>query len=82
MSDPEGKLWCSTKVDELGNHVKSGGFWGRCNEDCNKNVEEVQQPERSFTTVLEGKRLSKFSDSQHLEVGDPPFKAKQIWRPI
>ena len=82
MSDPEGKLWCSTKVDEFGSHVKSGGFWGRCNEDCIKNVEEVEQSERSSTTVLEGKRLSKFSGSQHLEFGDPPFKSKQIRRPI
>ncbi len=36
VNDPDNKAWCSTKVDENGNHVKSGGFWGHCGQDCEK----------------------------------------------
>ena len=34
LKDPENKPWCSTKVDEDGTHVTSGGFWGHCGQDC------------------------------------------------
>jgi len=30
--DPDGKYWCSTMVDSLGQHVKSS--WGHCQSDC------------------------------------------------
>jgi len=30
--DPDGKYWCSTMVDSLGQHVKSA--WGHCQADC------------------------------------------------
>ena len=26
--------WCSTKVDEEGNHIGGRGNWGNCNETC------------------------------------------------
>ena len=58
VSDPEKKPWCSTKVDQLGNHVRSGGYWGHCNEDCNKNVQ--QQTELPPIPGLEGKSLFKY----------------------
>ena len=35
LKDPDDKPWCSTKVDGIGNHVTSGGFWGHCGQDCN-----------------------------------------------
>jgi len=28
--DTAGKAWCSTKTDQHGNHVSSGGHWGYC----------------------------------------------------
>ena len=34
VNDPDGKLWCSTKLDEYGNHDQSGGYWGHCGQDC------------------------------------------------
>ena len=34
MPDDTGCHWCSTKIDENGNHVNGGGFWGCCNEMC------------------------------------------------
>jgi len=32
--DPDGKLWCSTKVDKSGVHVGGGGHWGYCPDNC------------------------------------------------
>ena len=29
--DPDGRLWCSTKVDSNGKHVGGEGNWGYCN---------------------------------------------------
>ena len=26
--------WCSTKVDESGNHIGGRGNWGNCDENC------------------------------------------------
>ena len=35
---PEGTLWCSTKVDESGVHVSGGGNYGFCGEDCPRDL--------------------------------------------
>ena len=32
--DPEGKYWCSTKVDGEGNHVTNGEHWAHCSPQC------------------------------------------------
>ena len=32
--DPDGLFWCSTKVDENGNHVGAADQWGYCDESC------------------------------------------------
>ncbi len=32
-SDPEGRLWCSTRVDSDRVHVGGGGHWGHCPEE-------------------------------------------------
>ena len=34
LTKPDGKAWCSTKVDGEGQHVAAGGFWGHCSQDC------------------------------------------------
>merc|ERR1712233_153974 len=34
--DPEGKFWCSTRVDAGGNHVTGTGEWGHCSAGCAK----------------------------------------------
>ena len=39
--DPEGKLWCSTKVDSNGDHVR--GHWGHCEENCQTDIKPVDQ---------------------------------------
>ena len=31
---PEGKPWCSTKVDEAGVHIGGKGNWGNCGTNC------------------------------------------------
>ena len=33
-SDPNGKPWCSTKIDDNGYHVRGGGHFGYCSSDC------------------------------------------------
>ena len=37
---PDGTLWCSTKVDESGVHVSGGGHYGFCGVDCNSPIEK------------------------------------------
>ena len=37
-SDPDGKFWCSTKVDVNGKHVSKAGEWGYCPEGCTDSV--------------------------------------------
>ena len=32
LLDPDGRFWCSTKVDSSGKHTQ--GNWGYCSEDC------------------------------------------------
>ena len=38
--DPDGKLWCSTRVDSKGEHVR--GHWGYCEESCQTNIQPVE----------------------------------------
>ena len=37
--DPDGKLWCSTKVNSIGDHVR--GHWGYCEESCQTDIKPV-----------------------------------------
>ena len=37
-SDPDGKFWCSTKVDRNGKHVGKAGEWGYCAEGCTEST--------------------------------------------
>ena len=47
--DPRGKAWCSTKVDDQGNHVK--GHWGHCGNGCDEESIRKQVE----TSLSEGK---------------------------
>ena len=33
-SSTDGKPWCSTKVDDNGEHISKQGFWGHCSSSC------------------------------------------------
>merc|ERR1712226_1142598 len=35
--DDQGKLWCSTMVDQAGNHVTGQGQYGFCSQACNQS---------------------------------------------
>merc|ERR1711936_169592 len=41
-TDPDGRLWCSTKLDSAGQHVGQAGHWGYCPPSCS-DAETVQQ---------------------------------------
>ncbi len=49
VNDPDDKPWCSTNLDEDGNHVVSGRYWGHCDQDCNK-ISAKEKAEFSFVT--------------------------------
>jgi len=49
VNDPDDNPWCSTKVDEEGNHVKAGGYWGHCGQDCEKSS-PIQRAEFAIAT--------------------------------
>ena len=34
--DPDGRKWCSTKVDSDGDHVQNQGQWGYCIDQCQR----------------------------------------------
>jgi len=34
VGDPEGKLWCATKVDENGSYILNSNQYGYCTENC------------------------------------------------
>lgn len=36
LSDPDGKFWCSTKVDDQGKHVGGADQWGYCDDNCDE----------------------------------------------
>ena len=37
-SDPEGRAWCSTRVDSEGRHVAGGDHWAHCDPECPMSV--------------------------------------------
>ena len=39
--DDQGKLWCSTMVDQAGNHVTGQGQYGFCSQGCNQGLRRV-----------------------------------------
>merc|ERR1712211_2173 len=39
--DDQGKLWCSTMVDQAGNHVTGQGQYGFCSSTCNQGLRRV-----------------------------------------
>ena len=41
-SDPEGRFWCSTKVDKTGKHIGGSGEWGYCPEGCTDTITAVR----------------------------------------
>jgi len=41
-TDPDGRLWCSTKLDSAGQHVGQAGHWGYCPPSCS-DAETVKQ---------------------------------------
>ena len=34
VDDPSAPFWCSTKVDDEGNHIGGQGNWGNCASNC------------------------------------------------
>ncbi len=51
-SDPDGKAWCSTRVDLVTRkHIGGNGFWGYCTENACNVPEENKSP--SVTEIPE-----------------------------
>ena len=45
QSSTDGKPWCSTKVDENGEHISKQGFWGHCSSSCqiqSRGINKIQ----------------------------------------
>jgi len=40
-SDPEGKRWCATKVDEEGFYIENSGQYGYCSQQCFEKSTEI-----------------------------------------
>jgi len=59
--DPEGKFWCSTRVDGGGNHVTGTGEWGHCSAGCPQE-RQISNP-ASSTVSSSSSSSSSFSSS-------------------
>ena len=38
---PTGNPWCSTKIDDNGEHIYEGPHWGECSPDCPTENEQT-----------------------------------------
>jgi len=50
-SDPDGRLWCSTKVDSQGRHVVGGDHWAHCSESCPRDLRQTESADSAELTV-------------------------------
>ena len=55
VTDPDGRFWCSSKVDESGKHIQ--GNWGFCSEDCFDSDNDEDEEEICRTTNESGSRV-------------------------
>merc|ERR1712172_97426 len=60
--DPEGKFWCSTRVDAGGNHVTGTGEWGHCSAGCSQE-RPTSSPASSSVTSSSSSSSSSVSSS-------------------
>ena len=52
VTDPDGKLWCSTKTSPNGTHIGGEGNWGYCRKGCDKEIElETTTTTTAETTI-------------------------------
>merc|ERR1712088_531162 len=59
--DPEGKFWCSTRVDAGGNYVTGTGEWGHCSAACPQ--EQTSSQATSSVASSSSTSSSSFSSS-------------------
>jgi len=50
-TDPDGRWWCSTKIDENQDHIGGQGNWGYCNLDCPGPAPKTTTPPPTTTTT-------------------------------
>merc|ERR1712066_580221 len=62
--DPEGKFWCSTRVDAGGNHVTGTGEWGHCSVGCPRERPTSNPESSSVTTSSSSSSVSSSSSGQ------------------
>merc|ERR1712038_2189604 len=62
--DPEGKFWCSTRVDAGGNHVTGTGEWGHCSVGCPRERPTSNPESSSVTTSASSSSVSSSSSGQ------------------
>jgi len=53
-ADPDGKAWCSTKVDSDGVHVTNGQHWAHCSQQCPlANIQQSSSASSSSAFTVE-----------------------------
>jgi len=62
--DPEGKFWCSTRVDAGGNHVTGTGEWGHCSAGCPQERPTSNPASSSVTSSSSSSSVSSSSSGQ------------------
>ena len=58
----QGKFWCSTRVDEGGNHVTGTGEWGHCSAGCPRE-RKLSNPGSSSSSSSSSSSTSSSSSS-------------------
>jgi len=53
-TDPDGRWWCSTKIDNDLEHIGGGGNWGYCSLDCPGPAPITEAPPAAPTSAISG----------------------------
>ena len=60
-ADPEGRAWCSTRVDTGGRHVAGGDHWAHCGPGCPMSVSAPGGQASSAFTVRMSHNLTRLN---------------------
>ena len=56
IDDPDGRYWCSTKIDANGTHIGGKGYWGYCKKGC--KIDNSDTNTTSTTMKTANKKLA------------------------
>ena len=59
IDDPDGRYWCSTKIDANGTHVGGKGYWGYCKKGCKIDDDSDSTTTSTVQTTMKTSTIQK-----------------------